>query len=196
MLIKRNILDKIAAGEIDLAFRRWKRPTVKTGGRLRTAIGELGIIDVSQVDISSVSADEAARAGYTSRDDLEADLADRPDAKLYRISLRFDGQDVRDALRENNNLTDQECRALLEKLARLDRKFGRGAFSVTVLKLIEEQPAVAAFKIAHQVGLEKQVFKQHVRKLKEHGLTESLPVGYRLSPRGKSFLDHAQHLKI
>ncbi len=196
MLIKRNILDKILAGEIDLAFRRWKRPTVKTGGRLRTAVGELRIIDVSQVDIGSVSADDVARAGYISRDDLEADLADRPDAELYRISLRFDGQDARVPLRENDNLTDQECSALLEKLARLDRKFDRGAFSVAVLKLIEEQPAVAAFEIAHQVGLEKQVFKQHVRKLKEHGLTESLTVGYRLSPRGKSFLDRARQFRI
>jgi hypothetical protein len=32
------------------------------------------------------------------------------------------------------------------------------------------------------------VFKRRVRRLKELGLTESLPVGYRLSPRGRSFL--------
>lgn len=32
-------------------------------------------------------------------------------------------------------------------------------------------------------------FKQDVRKLKELGLTESLEIGYRLSPRGKSVID-------
>ena len=41
MLLKRETLEGIASGEITLAFRRWKRPTVKAGGRLRTRIGEL-----------------------------------------------------------------------------------------------------------------------------------------------------------
>jgi len=45
MLIKRDILERIAGRKVDLAFRRWKRPTVKTGGRLRTEIGELAIED-------------------------------------------------------------------------------------------------------------------------------------------------------
>ena len=31
--------------------------------------------------------------------------------------------------------------------------------------------------------------KRNVRKLKEMGLTESLQVGYRLSPRGRAFVD-------
>ena len=36
---------------------------------------------------------------------------------------------------------------------------------------------------------EMQPFKRDVRKLKEFGLTESLEVGYRLSPRGRSALE-------
>jgi hypothetical protein len=32
-------------------------------------------------------------------------------------------------------------------------------------------------------------FKRDVRRLKELGLTESLEVGYRLSPRGRAFLE-------
>src|SRR4051794_28967011 len=32
-------------------------------------------------------------------------------------------------------------------------------------------------------------FKRDVRKLKERGLTESLAIGYRLSPRGEAVLD-------
>lgn len=35
-------------------------------------------------------------------------------------------------------------------------------------------------------------FKRNVRKLKSLGLTESLEVGYRLSPRGKLFLDRLE----
>ncbi len=36
MLFKQRILDGIARGEITVAFRKWRRPTVKSGGRLRT----------------------------------------------------------------------------------------------------------------------------------------------------------------
>jgi hypothetical protein len=40
------------------------------------------------------------------------------------------------------------------------------------------------------MGSETLPFKLRVRKLKELGLTESLEVGYRLSPRGKAVLQH------
>jgi len=39
------------------------------------------------------------------------------------------------------------------------------------------------------VGLEKEVFKNDVRKLKRIGLTISHSPGYELSPRGKAYLD-------
>jgi hypothetical protein len=38
------------------------------------------------------------------------------------------------------------------------------------------------------MGRETAPFKRDVRKLKELGLTESLPVGYRISPRGMAVL--------
>lgn len=31
MLLKMATLDKVWAGDVDLAFRKWKRPTVKGG---------------------------------------------------------------------------------------------------------------------------------------------------------------------
>ena len=42
--------------------------------------------------------------------------------------------------------------------------------------------------MAHRINMERQAFKINVRKLKELGLTESLEVGYRLSPLGEAFL--------
>jgi len=42
------------------------------------------------------------------------------------------------------------------------------------------------------MGWERQDFKHHVRRLKELGLTLSLDVGYRLSPRGESYLNYLQ----
>jgi ribosomal protein S19E (S16A) len=43
--------------------------------------------------------------------------------------------------------------------------------------------------LARQVGADTAPFKRRVRQLKELGLTESLEVGYRLSPRGRAVLD-------
>ena len=56
------------------------------------------------------------------------------------------------------------------------------------LALIASRPEVRAEDLAAMVGREKPPFKLDVRKLKNLGLTESLRVGYRLSPRGRSYL--------
>jgi hypothetical protein len=56
----------------------------------------------------------------------------------------------------------------------------------------QRQPAVAAGALAARLGVEKLKFKRDVRKLKELGLTESLEMGYRLSPRGETMLPHLQ----
>ena len=46
--------------------------------------------------------------------------------------------------------------------------------------------------LAEQLGMDRPAFKLNVRKLKALGLTESLEVGYRLSPRGAAFLAAAE----
>ena len=45
-------------------------------------------------------------------------------------------------------------------------------------------PGVVSTALARHAGAERLPFKTNVRKLKELGLTESLEVGYRVSPRG------------
>ena len=49
-------------------------------------------------------------------------------------------------------------------------------------------PGTQAATLAAELDREKLKFKQDVRKLKELGLTESLEIGYRVSPRGKAVL--------
>ena len=56
------------------------------------------------------------------------------------------------------------------------------------LALIEANPARRAPDLAAELGRETAPFKRDVRKLKELGLTESLEIGYRLSPRGAALL--------
>jgi hypothetical protein len=58
-----------------------------------------------------------------------------------------------------------------------------------VLELIRDHPATRAADLAASLGRDTRPFKTDVRKLKELGLTESLEVGYRLSPRGRALLE-------
>jgi hypothetical protein len=179
----------LADGSVTLAFRRWRRPGAKAGGRQRTPVGELAIDAVDEVAVDDLTEADARRAGYADLDEVLAELARHPDGTLYRIELHLAGADPRIALREQAEISDDEWRAVAARLARLDRSSRHGPWTTTVLRLIAERPAVRAGDLAASLGRETQLFKVDVRKLKELGLTESLDVGYRLSPRGRTALD-------
>jgi hypothetical protein len=189
VLIRRGFLDGIRAGEVTLAFRRWERARAKAGGRQRTAVGELAIEAVDQVERSAISERDARRAGYRGLDELLAELDARGDAPIWRIRLRWAGEDPRRSLREQADLDAGELRRLGERLERLDRASRRGPWTRDVLAQIAERPAVRAAELAEEAGRDKLPFKRDVRKLKELGLTESLETGYRLSPRGRALID-------
>ncbi len=188
MLIKRAQLDGIVCGEIKLAFRRWKRPTVKAGGTLKTAVGVLAIESVDRVSMNSITGTEARTAGFEDRAALLAELKKR-DGLIYRIALRYVGDDPRIALRKRARLSAVECAEVRDKLDRYDRRSNLGPWTDRVLRCLSRNPAVRAGDLASTLGYETAWFKTNVRKLKALGLTESLEVGYRLSPRGRAFLE-------
>ncbi len=89
-------------------------------------------------------------------------------------------------------LSDDEVADLGRRLARLDRASSHGSWTAAVLRTIAARPGVRAADLAAGFGRETQPFKLDVRKLKNLGLTISLEVGYRLSPRGEAYLAAAQ----
>lgn len=186
MLIRPADLVRIRDGEIDLAFRRWQRPRVLVGTRMRTVVGLIEVTSVEQVhDITAV---EAARAGAT-RDELVRLMAAKAPQPIWRIGLRYAGADPRIALRNDADLGAAELGDLTARLDRLDRASRSGPWTRQVLALIAANPGRRAPDLAASLGRETQPFKRDVRKLKELGLTESLDVGYRISPRGQALLD-------
>jgi hypothetical protein len=189
VLFRRPSLDGIRAGEITLAFRRWDRPRARAGGRQRTAVGELAIDSVEPVERDEITAEDAASAGHESLDELFAELDARGDAQIWRIGLHWAGEDPRRALREQAKLEAAEVERLRARLDRLDAASRHGPWTRETLNLIAAHPETRAEDIAASIGREKLPFKRDVRKLKELGLTESLLVGYRLSPRGRALLD-------
>jgi hypothetical protein len=188
VLFRRRSLDGIRAGEITLAFRRWDRQRARAGGRQRTVVGELAIDSVEPVDRGAITASDAARAGHASLDELFGELDARGDAQIWRIELHWAGDDPRRLLREQADLDGAELERLRARLERFDSASRHGPWTRATLELIAARPETRAEDLAASVGREKLPFKRDVRKLKELGLTESLLVGYRLSPRGRAVL--------
>jgi hypothetical protein len=187
MLFRHEILQGIAEGRVTLAFRRWRRAPPADGSSLRSPVGVLRLERVTVVNERDITAEDVRRTGMSS-EDLRASIAG--EGTLLRIELRLAGDDPRVALRQR--LPErEELEAIVVRLARIDAASAT-PWTKQYLRLIAEQPAVVSWVLAPQVDADVPPFKRRVRQLKELGLTESLEVGYRLSPRGRAVLDRLE----
>jgi hypothetical protein len=189
VLLREATLEGIRSGAVKLVFRRWWRPTVRSGGTLMTPVGQLEIVSVTPATAAAISENDARLAGYRSRDALLAELEQREGGELYRIELGALRPDPRVALRNSEMLDANELAALRTKLERLDARSDGGPWTLRVLALIAEHPGTRAAVLAQRANQETPRFKLNVRKLKALGLTESLEIGYRISPRGRALLE-------
>lgn len=189
MLVPKPLWGGLADGSVTVAFRRWKRPTVRAGGTLRTPAGVLAIDAVEAIAEAQITDADARRSGAADRAAVLAALPGGADRTLYRIAFHHAGEDPRVALRERADLDDAEVAELTAALDRLDAASVDGPWTRDRLAMIAADPGVRAPDLAARVGEEVPRFKRRVRRLKALGLTESLRVGYRLSPRGAAFLD-------
>jgi hypothetical protein len=195
VILSKRFREGIVGGELDLAFRRWKRPRVKAGTRMRTASGIFVIDRVDVVSRDEVTDEEARRAGFESAEALMRVLdggrrgGRTAEGEIHRVELHYGGPDPRAALRERSEITENERAEIDTRLARLDSASRSGPWTQAVLELIAERPATLAEELAASRGEERLPFKRRVRHLKELGLTESLEAGYRLSPRGEAYLE-------
>jgi hypothetical protein len=189
LLFPSRFLKGIADGSITLAFRRWKSARAKVGSRHTSPVGLIEIDAVDVVELEDISVEDALNAGYESLDELIAWLSAR-DGSIHRVAFHFAGPDPRIALRNRGDLDEDEVIDIKARLARFDgASTDGGPWTVEVLEAIRDRPGVRAPDLAASFGRQTQPFKRDVRKLKELGLTESLEVGYRLSPRGRAFLE-------
>ena len=193
MQFERRFADAIKTGEVTLTFRHWARPQAVAGHRYR--VPRIGFVDVTRIDSideHAITARDAKRAGFDTLQELRDYMQSKRDAAgtLYRIELRYAGAGAPDPRAElAGRVADaDEQSELSARLDAMDTRSARGAWTRRFLELITASPGTRAGDLAKRIGWDTPTFKAHVRRLKEMGLTESLEVGYRLSPRGAAFV--------
>jgi len=189
MLIEKARHEGIRSGAVTVLFRRWRRRQATAGKVYRTALGRVAVHDIEVVQLSEITDDDAARAGYESARAVVEDLRGDPADAVYRLRIRFvEEPDPRDELAASTTLTAGELANIAQRLARLDRASPTGPWTEQTLRIIHRRPAVRAGDLAEELGRDLVKFKLNVRSLKNLGLTISLGTGYEISPRGRAYL--------
>jgi hypothetical protein len=189
MLIEQRLHAGIRDGSITVMFRRWKRRQVVAGNTYRTAAGRIAVDEVTEIKPSRIRRADAVAAGYRSVAEAVADLRGTPGDPVFLLRLHpATDDDPRAALAESADLSTSDVEEITRRLTRLDQASAHGPWTGQTLAIIQRRPAVRAGDLAEELGREMLPFKVDVRKLKNLGLTLSLEVGYRLSPRGEAYL--------
>lgn len=187
MLFDARTLTGLTEGRVSATYRRWTAVRPKVGARFTTRAGVVEVTVIDPADPDTLTEADAAAAGFASRDTLLAWTAKKGIGDLYRIGIRLAGPDPRIALRVAAALDDTELALLTTRLTRMDRAADQ-PWTTQALTLIAEHPGVVSTELAAAAGQERAAFKIRIRRLKALGLTESLDIGYRLSPRGEAYL--------
>jgi hypothetical protein len=187
VLFDARTLRGLTEGRITATYRRWTTVRPQPGSRFTTRAGVVEVTSIAPADADALTEADAYAAGFESRAALLGWTAKKGTGDLYRVGIRLAGPDPRVALREAAELDQAELDALRAKLDRMDRAADR-PWTRQALELIAQHPGVVSTELAAAAGQERAYFKLRVRRLKALGLTESLEVGYRLSPRGEAFV--------
>ena len=187
MLFDARTLRGLAEGRVTATYRRWTTVRPRPGSRFTTRAGVVEVTSIDPADPETLTDADAYAAGFESRAALLAWTAKKGTGDLYRIGIRLAGPDPRIALRAADEPDAAEIATLTAKLDRMDRAADQ-PWTRQALQLIAKHPGVVSTALAAAAGQERAAFKVRIRRLKALGLTESLEVGYRLSPRGKAFV--------
>ena len=212
MMHPARIAQGVRQGSITLAYRRWEQPRVRSGGTQLTSVGIVHFDEVDEIaDLATITDVDAQAAGFPDADALRGYLsstapearggAQRPNAsrgagpraskggdRVFRVRLSWVGEDPRVQLREA--VPDAaDLAAITAAVAKLDAGKRSGPWTRPILEWIRDNPGVISTELAALLGREVPPMKADIRRLKALGLTESLRVGYRLSPRGTAYLE-------
>ena len=177
----------IAAGEVTTSFRKWHSARVKAGRTYN--IPPYGAIQVDKIIRTSVkesSVKAVRQSGFDSKSDLIEYLGIDVKDPVFLIEFRFIGKASVNQP-DTTKLPKDELEHLVTRVSKL-------AWVAQILTLIQQQPQTRAGDLAPQCGMQLDVFKRNVRRLKSMGLTISHEVGYELSTRGRQLVDNLANI--
>ena len=148
-------------------------------------------MEIQQIEVvteQEITEGDANAAGFVTRDALLKSLTKHSDGEIYKIRVRYHGEDPRIKLRSDVALSDMQYQQLIKKLQRLDAVSKEGPWTKETLMAISKYPHVVSTELAAKLGRERMWLKLNIRKLKNLGLTISHEVGYEISPLGKAVL--------
>ncbi len=176
----------IASGAITVTFRLWKRPHAKVGGQYTVGGVVIEVDTIEMLPFHAITKADVRRAGAKDRDALRARAAHAgpidDDTLLYRIEFHVQGAKPEP---DAAPVDDVHVATVITKLDRMDARSTNGPWTREVLRLIGANEGTVSTELAERVGRPRLEFKTDVRKLKALGLTESLLVGYALTPLGR-----------
>ena len=91
MEFSKELHDDIAAGDITVSFRLWRRRHAKVGGRYRVGRVEIEVDAIDLVPFASITRADVRRAGETDKEALRLRAAHAgpiaDDTEVYRIAF-------------------------------------------------------------------------------------------------------------
>jgi len=168
--------------------RIWQRPHVKVGGRYALGAGAIVVDRMYEARLDDLTPALARRCGFASVVDALKTAKHGAGERVFIIDFHYDGKASARPRPETGVVSAEELAELMQKLEAMDRRAKIGAWTRATLRAIEAGPGVSAAKLARSLGRPRDELKRDVRKLKNLGLTFSLEIGYRLTPKGEALL--------
>ena len=189
MLFQRRFHEGIRSGEIRCTVRIWQRPHAKVGGRYALGGGGAIVVDkIQETRLDDITSALAQRCGFPSLVDLLKTAKHGPGERVFVIDFHYDGKARARPKLKDGAVSSEELALLVQRLDAMDRRSQVGAWTLATLRAIKARPGVLAATLARSLGRPRDEFKRDVRKLKHLGLTFSLEIGYRLTPKGEALL--------
>lgn len=189
MLFQRRFHERIRSGDVRCTVRIWQRPRVKVGGRYALGDGAVVVDRIHETRLDDVTPALARQCGFASLVDLLKTAKHGAGERVFVIDFHYDGKAKARLEPATQMVSAAELARVAERLDAMDRRAKGGPWTEATLRAIGARPGVPAAKLARSLGRPRDELKRDVRKLKNIGLTFSLEIGYRLTPKGEALLE-------
>jgi hypothetical protein len=188
VLFQARFHERIVSGEIRCTLRIWQSPRVKVGGRYRLGTGTIVVDRIHETRLDDITSALARRSGFASLADALKTAKHGAGERVFIIDFHYDADASMRDEPTTGVVSAEQLAELAQRLEVMDRRSRIGPWTLATLRAIRARPGVLAAKLARSLGRPRDDFKRDVRKLKNLGLTFSLEVGYRLTPKGEALL--------